>query len=316
MLESTARLLSLLSLLQGGQEWSGSELADRTGCTPRTVRRDVDRLRELGYPIHASRGTAGYRLDAGAMLPPLLFDDDEAVAIVIGLRTAAARYVTGMEEIAERALAKLERLLPSRLRHRVSALESVTVPTTSLGPTVDPDLVTLVAAACSDNRRLRFDYTDHVGTATTRLVEPHRLVHTGRRWYLVAYDVDRADWRSFRLDRVEPRGPAGTPFTPRPIPGGDAVAFVTRGIATRLWQHQAQVRLHAPAAAVAERLPPTTASLVVVDDRTCLLDLGGDRLDRMAADLCALDVDFDVVEGPDALRTALRTMARRLQSHL
>lgn len=309
--EPTARLLRLLSLLQGGQEWPGRDLAERTGRSSRTVRRDIDRLRELGYPVHATRGSTGYRLEAGSNLPPLVFDDDEAVAIVIGLRTAAARSVTGMDETAARALAKLERLLPSRLRHQVGAFDALAVPATSVGPTVDPELVSRVVAACSDRQRLRFDYTAHDGTSSRRLVDPHRLVHTGRRWYLVAYDLTRSDWRSFRLDRLRLRGHVGPRFEPRAIPGGDVVAFVTRGVTSRLWQHQVRARLHASAEAVAERLPRTAGALVAVGKDRCLLDLGGDRLDRLAADLCAIGVDFDVVEAPDGFNEHLAALAHR-----
>lgn len=318
MPDTTARLLQLLSLLQNGREWTGAELADRTGCNVRTIRRDMDRLRAMDYPIHARRGSAGYRLDAGSHIPPLSLDDDEAVAIVIGLRTAAARHVTGLEEAADRALTKLERLLPSRLAHRVTALESVDVSSTSVGSTVDPELITLLAGACRDQRTFRFDYTDFNGTSTRRTVEPHRLVHTGRRWYLVAYDLDRDDWRSFRVDRlhVSHPGHAGAPFIPRPIPGGDAVAFVTRGVAGRLWQHRALVRLHAPAADVADLLPPSTEALIAVDKASCLLDVGGNHPDRLAADLCSLPVDFDVIDGPEGLAAALSAIAQRLQRHL
>jgi predicted DNA-binding transcriptional regulator YafY len=234
--EPTGRLLRLLSLLQSGQEWSGAELATRVGCSPRTIRRDVDRLRELGYPIDAARGRAGYRLTAGSEMPPLLLDDDEIVAVVIGLRTAAARHVTGLEDSAARATAKLERLLPGRLRRRVSAFDTVSVPEPAPGPTVDPQLITTMATACQDHLRLRLTYTDYTGTTSERVVDPHRLVHTGRRWYLLAHDRRRADWRSFRLDRLVSCRSTGGRFEPREIPGGDAAAFVIDGIVGRLRQ--------------------------------------------------------------------------------
>ncbi|RCV50191.1 helix-turn-helix transcriptional regulator, partial [Marinitenerispora sediminis] len=192
MLETSARLLRLLSLLQTHRDWTGAELADRLGITTRTVRRDVEKLRTLGYPVHAAPGVAGgYRLGAGAALPPLLLDDDEAVAVAVGLRTAAGGTVAGIEESSVRALAKLEQVLPSRLRHRVTTLHAVTVAVPDSGAAVAPDVLTAIAAACRAHERLRFDYRDHAGQPSVRDVEPHRLVHTGRRWYLVAWDTDR-----------------------------------------------------------------------------------------------------------------------------
>src|SRR5687768_4750127 len=207
---TSARLLRLLSLLQAPRDWTGAELAERLEVSPRTIRNDVERLRGLGYPVHATRGSiGGYRLAAGATLPPLLLDDEEAVAVAVGLRTAAGGTVAGIEETSVRALAKLEQVLPSRLRHRVNALQSFTVPVPPdrPGPTVDPAVLTVLAAACRDAERLRFDYRGHDGSATVRSVEPHRLVSWGRRWYLVAWDVDRQDWRTFRVDRIAPRTP-------------------------------------------------------------------------------------------------------------
>ncbi|HEX3649834.1 MAG TPA: WYL domain-containing protein, partial [Pseudonocardiaceae bacterium] len=234
MLETSARLLRLLSLLQSRPEWSGAELADRLGVTDRTVRRDMDKLRGLGYPVHAGTGVSGgYRLGAGAALPPLLLDDDEAVAVAIGLRTATAGAVTGIEETSVRALAKLEQVLPHRLRRRIGALQDYTVRiTVDGGPTVDPDVLTALANACRDHERLRLDYRDHHDTTSRRTVEPHQLVNWGRRWYLVAWDVDRAAWRTFRVDRLTPRVPTGPRFPPREPPGGDVVDYVTRGVAS------------------------------------------------------------------------------------
>lgn len=213
MLETSARLLRLLSLLQAHRDWSGADLADRLGVTPRTVRRDVDRLRELGYPVNASPGTGGgYQLGAGAELPPLLLDDDEAVAVAVGLRTAAGQGIEGIGETSVRALAKLEQVLPNRLRRRVSALNAFTVPMLrGSGPSaVDPAVLTELANACRDCERLRFEYLDHGGSPTRRTVEPHRLVCTEHRWYLVAWDVDRDDWRTFRVDRITLQAAART----------------------------------------------------------------------------------------------------------
>jgi predicted DNA-binding transcriptional regulator YafY len=246
MLETSARLLRLLSLLQAHREWSGADLADRLGVTPRTVRRDVDRLRELGYPVHSARGTAGgYRLGAGAQLPPLLLDDEEAVAVAVGLRQAAGG-VEGIEETSVRALAKLEQVLPDRLRRRVSALSSFTVPMpgTGRGPSVDPAVLIELAGACRDAQRLRFTYRDHGGTVTRRTAEPHRLVAAQRRWYLVAWDVDRDDWRTYRADRITPTPPHGPRFTPRRPPADDLAEYVSRGVSKKLCRGGGQEVAH------------------------------------------------------------------------
>ena len=208
MLDTSARLLRLLSLFQAQRYWSGAELAERLEVTPRTLRRDVDRLRSLGYPVNSTTGTAGgYQLGAGATLPPLLLDDDEAVAVAVGLRTAASGTVTGMEEASVRALSKLQQLLPSRLRRRVSALNSFIVPMANRGPTVDAETLSVIAGACRDYEMLRFSYNSRDGASSSRQVEPHRLVHTGRRWYLAAWDLDRENWRTFRIDRIQAKLP-------------------------------------------------------------------------------------------------------------
>ena len=233
MLETSARLLRLLSLLQAPRDWTGQELAQRLEVSTRTVRNDIERLRSLGYPVHATRGAVGaYRLGAGASLPPLLLDDEEAVAVVVGLRTGAGGGVAGIEEASLRALAKLVRVLPSRLRHRVHSLQShaVAVPRDRTGPTVDPDVLTTLAGACRDQQSLRLGYHDHSGSASVRTVEPYRLVNWGRRWYLVAWDVVRTDWRIFRADRIELRTPAGPRFAPRELPDGDAAAYVSQRV--------------------------------------------------------------------------------------
>ncbi|MGC1567523.1 MAG: YafY family protein, partial [Trebonia sp.] len=228
MLETSARLLRLLSLLQTPREWTGAELGERLGVSPRTVRNDVDKLRELGYPVLATRGAAGgYRLGAGAAMPPLLLDDEEAVAVAVGLRTVATGAIAGIEEASLRALAKLEQVLPARLRTRVGGLRSIItpVPFASAAPTVDPDVLTAVAAACRARERLRFSYLSHDGSASERDAEPYQLVNWGRRWYLVAFDVGRGDWRTFRVDRITPRTPGGGRFTPRPLPAADPAAL-------------------------------------------------------------------------------------------
>ena len=213
MLETSGRLLKLLSLLQARRHWPGTELSRRLEVTPRTIRRDVDRLRQLGYPVEAFPGRdGGYRLGAGGELPPLLLDDDEALAVVLGLRTAAGAAITGIAEHSVRALAKFEQILPPRVRHRVSALEAAVVPVTrGGGPTVDPVVLIAVATACRDCEQLRFDCADSAGAATVRKVEPHNLVAWGRRWYLVAWDLEREDWRIFRVDRMTCRHPMPQP---------------------------------------------------------------------------------------------------------
>src|SRR6201747_987403 len=211
MTATSGRLLKLLSLLQTRRDWPGGELASRLEVSPRTIRRDVERLRDLGYPVEASTGPfGGYRLHAGTAMPPLLLDDDEAVAIAVGLRAAARASVTGIEETSVRALVKLEQVLPSHLRRRVNALQTATVTlATSGGPTVDPEALTAIAGACRDRERLRFAYRGRDATESSRTVEPHTLVNLGRRWYLVAWDCDRDDWRPFRVDRLPRLSPAG-----------------------------------------------------------------------------------------------------------
>ncbi len=301
MLETSARLLRLLSLLQTRRDWSGADLANRLGVAPRTVRRDVERLRSLGYPVHATPGVAGgYRLGSGAALPPLLLDDEEAVAVAIGLRTATGT-VTGIEETAVGALAKLEQVLPSRLRHRVNALKTYTVPVVSPGPTVDASVLTTIAGACRDHERLRFDYRNHAGAASARTVEPHRLVHADRRWYLVAWDTGRQDWRTFRVDRLEPRPPTGPRFAPRDLPDDDVATYVSRGVSSAAWRYRARVKLHAPARTVAERLWPSSGALQAVDERTCVLDTGADTLDLLAVYLGMFGVDFEIIEPPELI---------------
>lgn len=311
MLETSARLLRLLSLFQTRRDWTGPDLAERLGVTTRTIRNDVERLRTLGYPVHSTPGVAGgYRLGAGAALPPLLLDDEEAVAVAVGLRTAAGGSVAGIAETSVRALAKLEQVLPSRLRRRVNALQIFTLPIPGSGPTVDPQVLTAVACACRDHERLRFDYRDFEGTASLRIVEPHRLVHTRGRWYLVAWDTDRQDWRTFRVDRVEPRTPTGPRFTPRPLPGdGDFAAYVTKGLGSAMWRFRARVRVHAPAAAIAGRLP-AAVGVEAVDDQTCVIDAGADTPGMLAHYIGLLDVDFEVIEPPELVEHVRRLSER------
>lgn len=314
MWETSARLLKLLSLLQARRDWTGADLATRLGVSERTVRRDVDRLRELGYPVDASRGTdGGYRLGTGASMPPLLLDDDEAVAIAVGMRTAARSPVIGIEETSVRALAKLEHVLPPRLRRRVTALAEYTVPIPpdSPAPQIAPSVLTTLASACRDHERLRFDYTSHDGTAAVRTVEPHRLVSWGRKWYLVAWDVDREDWRTFRVDRIEPRTPTGPRFSPRDLPGdGDVAAFVARGVSSAGYRIQARIIVRAPAAEVAARINPAVGLVEAIDDHSCVLATGADSVATVAVYIGLLDLDFEVTEPPE-LVAWIRTLADR-----
>jgi predicted DNA-binding transcriptional regulator YafY len=311
MLETATRLLSLLSLLQARREWTGAELAERLEVGMRTIRRDIDRLRTLGYPVHATPGSSGgYRLEAGARMPPLLLDDDEAIAVAVGLRTAATGNVTGIEETSVRALAKLETLLPSRLRRRVNALSSATVPLLGGGPAVDPETLTVIASACRDRETLRFTYRSHYGAASGRTVEPHGLVPTGRRWYLVAWDLKRCAWRTLRVDRIETRPSLGARFTPREPPADDLAAYVSEAISSRPYRYRARVTLHAPIAIVAERIPPTVGTLQVIDEHTCRLDAGGNRLEEIAIWIAAIGADFEIHHPPE-LTDHVRELAER-----
>lgn len=311
MSDPTSRMLRLLSLLQTHQHWSGTQLAERLSVTTRTIRRDVDRLRDLGYPVAALAGAeGGYRLEAGRELPPLLLDDEEAVAIAVGLRTAASASIAGIEEASVRALAKLEQVLPSRLRRRVSAFSTYTVPLTQPTPTVDPQTLTAITMACRDNERLRFRYRAHDGTTTRRMAEPHRLVAAGRRWYLVAWDVDRAAWRTFRVDRMDQPQPTGVRFRERQLPEGDAAAFVADAIRAPFSTHQALVRFAAPLGVVTSKLPPSAGVLEPDGPQACLLRTATDSMDWLAMFIGVMGIDFDVLE-PDDLRACMRGIADR-----
>ncbi|MEU1728789.1 YafY family protein [Nonomuraea sp. NPDC005692] len=311
MLDTSARLLRLLSLLQTRREWPGAELSQRLGVAPRTLRRDIDRLRSLGYPVGSTPGVAGgYRLGPGAELPPLLLDDEEAVAVAVGLRTAAGGTVTGIEETSLRALAKLEQVLPARLRQRVNALQTHTVRVGGRGPTVDPELLTRITAACRDREQLRFDYTDHEGAVTLRKAEPHSLVSKGSRWYLVGWDVDRHDWRTYRADRIEVRTPNGPRFAPREPPEADVAAWVRHRLGHQMWPVQARFLIRAPAGRLAGRIG---GEVEPVDETTCVLTMRGDDLHLMAVAVAFLDLDFEVLE-PAELKERLHALGRRLLS--
>jgi predicted DNA-binding transcriptional regulator YafY len=310
-LETSARLLRLLSLLQTPRDWTGADLAQRLDVDVRTVRRDIDKLRALGYPVHATPGIAGYRLGAGAKLPPLLLDDDEAVAVAIGLRTAAAGTVAGIEETSLRALAKLEQVLPSRLRNRLNLMHSITVTVPATGPTVNPDTLTAIATACRDHHQLRFDYQTHDATTSVRRTEPHRLVHTGRRWYLIGWDLDRADWRTYRVDRMRPRIPTGPRFTPRQPPDLNLAGYLSHGVSTAAYRYQARITLHTPAETAAEHIPATIGVIEAIDSQTCLLHTGSNSLDELALYIGLFGFRFQVHEPPELI-AHIRDLATRL----
>jgi predicted DNA-binding transcriptional regulator YafY len=313
VVKTSARLLKLLSLLQSRRSWTGPELAERLEVGVRTVRRDVGRLRSLGYPVHAAPGIAGgYRLGAGAELPPLLLDDEEAVAVAVSLRTAAGGTVAGIEETSLRALAKLEQLLPSRLRRRVSALQTYTVSLPGSPPAADANVLAAIAASCRDRERLRFRYHSYDATTSRRRVEPYRLVNLGRRWYLVAWDVDREDWRTFRVDRIEPRLSTDRRFTARKLPQRDIGAYVAAAVSAARDRYQAEVILRAPLAEVAKRVPPSHGTLEEIDEHTCVLRTGAHWLGGLAVYVAMIGVDFEIVEPPELVEH-VRVLSERFR---
>ncbi|WP_052850914.1 helix-turn-helix transcriptional regulator [Streptomyces avicenniae] len=312
MSDTAARLVRLLSLLQSPREWPGSELAARLGVSPRTVRRDVERLRDLGYPVRATMGAiGGYRLVAGTAMPPLLLDDEEAVAVAVGLRSAAGGAVEGVEEASVRALAKLEQVLPSRLRRRVGALAAATVSlTVPGGAAVAPEHLTTLAAAAVAHERVRFRYRAADGRTSRRLVEPHRLVAAGRRWYLLAYDTERHDWRVFRVDRLTDPRATGVRVPPREPPGGDAAAHVRDKIYALAPAYRLRATLALPAAEAARRSGLHPDTFEPVDAHSCRMDTDAEALEWIASRLLMLGCDFTVHEPPE-LRTYLAALATR-----
>jgi predicted DNA-binding transcriptional regulator YafY len=313
MTTTSSRLLSLLSLLQARRDWPGAELAERLEVSGRTIRRDVERLRALGYPVQALTGPAGgYRLGAGTAMPPLLLDEDEAIAIAVGLRTAARASVTGIEETSIRALVKLEQVLPAHLRRRVAALGSATVAAPPAGPTVDPQHLTTIAAARRDAECLRFDYRSRDGSTSRREVEPHALVNLGRRWYLVAWDRRRDDWRTFRVDRLDRPTATGVRFPPRAIPAEDAVAYVEKSIAGAFSGFEARVTVHTSAEDLAGRVPYLGGTLTPIGPQRCEYRVSDVDLEWLALRIAMLGVDVDVHEPPELIEH-LRALARRLR---
>jgi predicted DNA-binding transcriptional regulator YafY len=306
------RMMRLLSLLQTHRYWPGAELADRLEVSLRTLRRDVDRLRELGYPVEAQRGVdGGYQLAAGASLPPLVLDDDEAVALALGLQAAAQAPVAGLAEASVRALAKVAQVMPPRLRRRVEALRAATVTSPWSGPTpeLDAAVLTTVAQACRDVVRLRFAYSSASGERTDREVEPLRLVPLGRRWYLVAYDLGRHDWRSFRLDRLEGPGVTGVRFRTRELPATDAAAFVREGLRNLPVPYTIEVIVQASADDV-RRLIGSWSKVEPIDERRCRVLMTADNLAWPTLGLVMLEAEFTVVRPPEMVEYLRRVAAR------
>lgn len=319
--DPTGRALELLSLLQTHRLWRGSELAERLEVTERTVRRDVDRLRDLGYPVDATTGTdGGYRLAVGAHLPPLVLDDDEAVAVAVGLRSAAGAAIGGIEDSSLRAMAKIEQLLPNRLRLRVSALHSNVVELRQAAhdsEVVDPDALGVLAAACRDGEEVRFGYRSRDGQVSRRLVEPHQLVTSGRRWYLVAWDLRRDDWRTFRLDRLSGAKQGGRRFTPRRIPGGDAADFLASSISSVPVFVEALVAVGAPAGAIEETLRWVEHTMIETGEDSCLLRVRAGDVPRVVMSVAriALAAPVSVLE-PSEVADAVGELAARLSGAL
>ena len=311
-MSTSGRLLRLLSLLQTPRDWTGAELAERLEVSARTIRNDIDRLRALGYPVQATRGSVGgYRLEAGTTLPPLLLDDEEAVAVAVGLRTATGGAVTGIEETSLRALAKLEQVLPPRLRSRVSAIQAFTLHVRQRsGPTVDPAILTDLARACRDHERLRFDYSDRRGAASQRRVEPQRVVNSGSAGtWSPGTPIGRTGGRSASTGSCRACRPARGRM-PRDLSDAEVEALVSRGVPATSRRYQARVTVHAPAAAIADRIGPWVGTVTAVDDESCLLDTGVDSLESLAVYLGLLGVDFTVSDPPE-LADRIRVLADR-----
>ncbi len=313
----TGRALHLLSLLQTHRLWRGSELAERLEITERTVRRDIDRLRDLGYPVDATPGASGgYRLATGAHLPPLLLDDDEAVAVAVGLRSAAGLAISGIEETSLQALAKIEQLLPDRLRRRVSALDS-SVTAMRRSPTdtavIDPNALAVLASSCRDHEEVRFDYRRRDGQASRRLVEPHQMVTAGRRWYLVAWDLRREGWRTFRLDRLSDAARAGRRFTAREIPGGDAADFVAASLGAIPQEAEALVAVGTHYAQFEDVLRWTDHDLVETEPGNCVVRIRTEKLDWLVLTIAhlALTAPTTVIE-PTGVADAVALLTERL----
>jgi predicted DNA-binding transcriptional regulator YafY len=311
MLKTSARLLRLLWLLQSRRYWSGAELSERVAVDARTVRRDIDRLRELGYAVDASPGIGGgYQLKPGSALPPVLLDDEEAVTVAVAVR-AAASSIGRMEEAAVRLLTKLDQLLPLRLRKRASALHSVTVSLARPESAPSIEVLTEIACACRDRMKLRIGYRDRIGSVTARVVEPIRLAHTGRLWYLVAWDCQREDWRTFRIDRVQRLVSSGPQFMPREFPG-DIAAYVSRSIRQVPYRYRMRIRLQGSVTELARRIPSWCGVLEALDQDSCALSTGADSIEALAAQVVLAGGDFEILEAPECI-AELREISVRFE---
>jgi predicted DNA-binding transcriptional regulator YafY len=302
MSEPSSRMLALLSLLQFPRDWPGTLLADRLGVSPRTIRRDVDRLRELGYNVAALRGSeGGYRLDAGSQIPPLLLDDEQVVALTVALQVVPA-LGAGIGDAAESALVTLRRVMPSRIRHRVDGLTVSALPANRQAVPVAPDVLRALASASHDHETLRFDYRSE-----PRRVEPHAVVVSNSRWYLVAWDLDRGDWRSFRVDHVVPKTPTGPRFSPRPIPGGSAADFLRRrfrGSDDGEWTCVGEATMRVAASAIAPYIGD--GSIEDLGDSICRVRLGAWSWNAVAAKFAQFDADIEDVSPPELQQAVIR----------
>lgn len=309
---TTSRALRLLSLLQSRRVWPGAELMRRLEVSERTLRRDIDRLRDLGYEVSSISGpSGGYQLQAGADIPPLLLDDEEATAIAVGLMTAAGGSIEGLEETSLRALTKLEQVLPPRIRQRVTTLQTAVVPRVRSWVTIDADVLTVVAQACRDQERLRFEYQRRDGETGERHVEPHQLVSIQQRWYLLAFDRDRDDWRTFRLDRMSSPWATRMRFDPRPIPGGSAADYVEQSLRSVPTRYQVLATVHAPAAEIEGKFHHGESMVEAVDDARCTVRTRGDSLEWLAFAFVWLGVDFEIQEPPELVEY-VQQLSRRL----
>ena len=310
MLTTSARLLRLLALLQVPGDHTGPSLAGELGVSVRTVRNDIATLRELGYPVGASPGVAGgYRLGSGSRLPPLLLDDDEAMAVTLGLVLAASHGVSDTADSSMRAFAKVVALLPARLRPRLESLAEATLNTPPGRPSVTTDALAPIASAVHERARLRFGYVDAAGNETHREVEPYRLVHRAARWYLLGWDLERDDWRTFRVDRLRVKLPNGRRFRPRPDPPGGFEAFIVQALETAPWQVRHRVRLFAPAEVIRDRAP-VSVEIEPEGDHACIVTVGSDDAASLAKYLAWWDAPFEVLDSP-ALLAQVRVLAQR-----
>ncbi len=308
--DSAGRLLQLLGLLQRRPSWPGPELAERLGVAPRTVRRDAERLRQIGYAVDTTPGPhGGYRLGVGADMPPLLLDDDEAMAIAVILGISAGRAIPGIERAALATLARVDRLMPPRLRTQMAALRAKTVSAMSPRDAVPTEQLVILARACENNERVVFGYRSRQGEESERRAEPHWLVATDRRWYLVAHDLDRDDWRTFRVDRIADPRSTGHTFVARPLT--DPAQFVTQSISVAPWLHQATARVHAPADQVARLVPAGTGLVRSCGPSECTLEIGAESYEWIVGFLIELGIDFEV-ERPAELRDYAARLGERL----